>query len=307
MGLKNTRTILSILAFIIICASTVLGLASSVFSVTFASQGFLAKHLATQKIVEECNQQLHYKYEALSEEAGIPSRVFETVIKDYSTRDNLTLAASYVFTEESSLLYSEERVEYFNNLCTEYLDGNGIKYNRAEVRRAADKAAVIYSETVGIHNTHEIKEHINEFKNNCERAVSSSIIAIIISAVMLFILYSKKRYASSYIAGGIAGGGVAVVIGSLLSLIFGVGKHLGITPEIYQSGVLSMIRIYFLCLALTGCVIILLASVVPVIINKRNSEDYKKRVTLIEAIKTNTNKPKKNKLDDKAEVDKQTV
>lgn len=290
MGLKNTREILSIFAYIVICVSTVIALASSVFSVTFASQGFLSKHLATTKIVEECNNQLSSKYVTLEAESGIPSRVFETVIKDYSTRDNLRLAAGYIFTEEASELYSVERVNYFYNLCTEYLKGNKISYNEEDVKRVADKAARIYSDTVGIHNTEEIKAHINEFNKNCARAVSISIVAMIVSFVMLFIMYRKKRYASSYLAGGIAGGSLATVVGSLLCLIFGVGKQLEITPEIYQNGMLSMIRIYFGYLILIGLIVMGIACVVPYIINKQSNEQYHKRVTLIDAISSKTNK-----------------
>lgn len=294
MELKDTRKIISIFAFIVICVATVIALASTVFAFTFASQGFLAKHLATNKIVEQCNEQLNAKYDVLESESGIPSRVFETVLEDYSTKENLTLAASYVFTEESSELYSEERVNYFYNLCTEYLKGNKLSYNEAEVRRTAEKAAKIYSETVGIHNTEEIKAHINDFGNNCSRAISISIVAIIVSFAVLFIMYSKKRYASSHLAGGLAGGGVAVVLGSLLSLIFGVGRHLAISPEIYQSGVLSMVRIYFGYLALAGIGVIALASIVPYVIEKKSHDGYK-RVTLIEAISSKTrNKEKLN-------------
>lgn len=290
MGLKNTREILSIFAYIVICVSTVIALASSVFSVTFASQGFLSKHLATTKIVEECNNQLSSKYATLEAESGIPSRVFETVVKDYSTRDNLNLAASYVFTEESSELYSVERTNYFYNLCVEYLKGNNISYNEEDVMRVADKAAKIYSDTVGIHNTEEIKAHINEFSKNCASAVSISIVAMIVSFVMLFIMYRKKRYASSYFAGGIAGGSLATVVGSLLCLIFGVGKQLEILPEIYQSGVLSMIRIYFGYLILDGFVVMGIACIVPYIISKQSNEQYRRRVTLIDAISSKTNK-----------------
>lgn len=279
MGLKKTRTVLSIIIALVIAISSVCMLSSLTLEFSLASQGFFSKHLITNEIAEECNNQLNLKYDALEAESGIPARVFKMSMETYSTMDNLKLAAENVFTEETAELYSNERIDYFYDLCTEYLNGNNIKYNEADVRRTAEKATRIYSETVGVHNTEAIAQYLTLFKNNCTKTTSIAIVSIILCAGLLVIIYRKKNFALSYFAGGIAGGGLATMVGALLALIFQIGTRISISPAVYQSSVASMVRIYFGYLLLVGFVLCAIGSLINFLLYKYYKREADRQAT----------------------------
>lgn len=268
MGLKTTRKILSILLVVMMAISSICFLSSITLQATFASKGFYEKYLVNSKVVEECEDQLNKKFSALEAESGIPSRVFEMSMSEYKTEDSIKLAVSHIFNEENASLYSAERVEYFYDLCTEYLDGNKINYKKSEVKSVAKKAAEIYSDTVGIHGVDSIPIQITLFARDCTKTASISIVVIIASIGLLTIIYRKKNYIVMYFACGLAGGGFAACLGSLLSLIFRIGAKVSISPEVYQNSVAGMFRTYFGYLFLAGFVFMLVGSLINFLLIK---------------------------------------
>lgn len=268
MNMKTSRKVISIMIAVVIAFATVCMVSSATLGFSLASKSFFSAHLINDQIVEECNNQLSLQYDALEAESGIPARVFEMVTQDYSTEENIKLAASYIFSEETSELYSPERVSYFYNLCVEYLEGNSIEYNKADIEMTADKAAKIYSNAVGIHNTEAISQYLVLFERNCTKASSISIVAIIICVGLLVLLYRKKNDAFSYFATGITGGGIATILGALLALIAQVGTRININPAVYQASITSMIRIYFGYLILAGVLFTIIGGVINFLIYK---------------------------------------
>lgn len=279
MGLKKARKFLCIIIAAVISFSTVCVIASATLDFCLANRGFFSKHLITNQIVEECNVQLEKKYEALEAESGIPLRVFEMAMETYDTRENLNLAASYIFSEESTELYSPERVDYFYNLCTEYLDGNSIKYNKAEVKAVAEKATKIYSDTVGIHNTDIVSQYLIDFSRNCAKAASIAIVSLIICVVLLIIIYNKKNDAYMYLACGISGGGIATALAALLALIFRIGTNVSVSPAVYQASMASMVRIYFMFLILIGAFIAVLGGLINFFLYKYVKREEDRQAT----------------------------
>ena len=152
MRLDISRAIISTLLEIAIAISVIVFSISVIMTFTVADQNYFINQFANQELVSVCNAQLNMKYEALSSETGIPARVFERVKEDYPTDEALRQAALSLFSEENETLYSENKVNYFYELSMEYLDGNEITYKKADIKRAAEKAARIYSDTVGLHN-----------------------------------------------------------------------------------------------------------------------------------------------------------
>ena len=288
MGLKASRKVMSIIFSIVICASTVCMLVSAVLSATFAAPNFIAENLITDEVVEECEKQLSAQFETLEAESGIPARVFKTITvenKKSNIRDNMKLAASHIFTEESSELYSKEKEALFYNYCVEYLDGNDIKYNESDVKLVAQRAAEIYSNTIGIHNSEIIKEYLSTFGQNCAKASSVSLLAIVVCTVLLMIMYRKKDEPVSYLAGGVAGGGVAVILGAFISLVSGAGKSISVAPAVYQLSFVSMTRTYFIRLIISGLVVLAVGVLTEYIIyNKNLRERIRKRIKFAQII-----------------------
>lgn len=293
MGTKATRKLLSIIIAVVIAIATVCASAASVVGITFASRGFLEKHIVTDAVVEECRNQLKAKYAVLEEESGIPARVFETAIENYDIKENLTLAVSYVFGDEASELYSKERVNYFYGLCEEYARGNSIAFDKNDLLVTADKAARIYSQTVGIHNADSMVEYISAFRQNCNKATSASLVVIVACTVLLIIMYKKRENAVSFLVSGISGGGVALVFGAIISLVARVGNGFAVSPAVYQQAFAGMARLYLLYVIIVGVVLVAFASLVQYLLSKNKklpklmssneivkalkSRDYKKK------------------------------
>lgn len=258
MGLKTTRAILSTFLSFVIAVSMLITLVSSVLNTTLASPSFLTDRIVTPQLISECTQQLHIKYKALEAESGIPARVFETVTANSGVEFALQTAADNIFSPESSTLYSKERVEYFYNLCTEYFDGNEIEYNEKNVRRVSEKAARIYSDTLGIHNTESIEKYISAYKQGCVKFISAGIIIIVLCCGVICLIYKKRSDILFAIGYGGAGGGIAATIGALICLIMKLGSNITFYPYAYQQSLYSMTRLSFICLLLMGiaCIVI---------------------------------------------------
>lgn len=279
MNLKKTRAVISLIIVAIITISSVCMLSSLTLEFSLASQKFLSSHLISSSIANECNKQLNLKYDALEAESGIPARVFKMAMETYSTAENLITASENIFNEEAAELYSNERIDYFYNLCTEYLDGNDIKYNESDIRRTAEKATLIYSETVGVHNTEAIAQYLTSFRNNCTKATSIAMVSMLMCAILLVALYSKRNFALSYFASGIAGGGLATAVGAIIALIFQIGTKISISPAIYQNRVASMVRMYFAYLMLAGIVLCAIGSVINFLLYKYYKREETRQAT----------------------------
>jgi hypothetical protein len=248
MGLKATRKLLSIILAVITALSTIVMISSFVLDSTFATKGYLTKHLVTDELVAECQSQLDMKYAVLEVKSGIPARVFKMVESDYSTSESLNLAVQNLFTDESETLYSEDKVNYFYNLCIEYLDGNDVSYKKADVERTAEEATQIYSECVGIHNADTIESYLSTFSQRCAKIGSASLLVIVIALILLVFMYNTREYAYLFAIGGACGGSIATALGSIICIIAKVGSNFSFEPAVYQQSFYSMTRLYFVIL-----------------------------------------------------------
>ena len=277
MELKKTRTILSIFLSFVTAAATLITLASFILNITMASPSFFTEKLITPQVVSECTKQLHMKYKSLEAESGIPARVFETVTQDSGVEFSLQTAAANIFLSESSTLYNEERVNYFYKLCTEYFSGNNIEYNEKNVLLVSEKAARIYSDTLGIHNTESIEKYISGYKQDCLKIISTGIIIIALCCCMLCIIYKKRADIMLFAGCGGAGGGAAAVICAIICLILKTGSDVIFYPAVYQQSLYSMIRISFIYLLLVGIACISISCILIIFAVKAYNKERKLR------------------------------
>lgn len=258
MQLKSTRKIISIILAVIIAVGAVVFSFSAVLSATFAKKDYIVKNIVTGQLVAECEKQMNVKFEALEQKSGIPARVFETVKQSFSTRDALLQSAEYMFDENDSTQYNENRVDYFYELCVEYLEGNEFDYNEKNVRVVADEAARIYSDSVGIHNADEIGTYVEYTRHLCARAESVGMMLVVVGVVLLFVLFKKHQDALLYVGAGVMAGGIAGIIGGIVSLITKVGNEIAVSPMIYQQSFYSMTRAFMGRMVLAGIIVLVI-------------------------------------------------
>ena len=275
MGLKSTRKILSVILAVLIAAGTAVMLAAGYISLTVSNGDYLEKHLVTEALVSECESQLERKYELLSAQTAIPSRVFLACETDYPTADSLHRAVQNIFGEEDVSLYSKSRVDYFYEICTQYLSGNEIAYRDADVRNAAEEAARIYSECVGLRNVGAVKDKMTDLKSTAARTSSACALVIVVCVILLAILHNEKRKGVLYLLSGFAGGEIALLLGAMICLLTDTASRIIVTPAVYQQQIAAMIGQLFVMLAVIGAVCLVFTYIL-LVITHRNVEKNKK-------------------------------
>lgn len=277
MGLKATRSILAGIISLIIAAATTVTCIALVLNVTYATPSYITNNLVSDELVSACDKQLNAKYDALAAKSGIPARVFESVKNDFNTREELKLAAANLFNNESSTLYNQDRINYFYNLCTEYLEGNEIEYKEKYIRNVSDEAARIYSSCVGIHNADSVSHQLAYYKQKCAMVESPGLIVIAVSAILIGILYRKKEETCIQIISGIAGGGIATIIGSLLSIVLKVGSNIVFYPYAYQQAFYSMTKQCFVYMLICGILVTVFSYTILFIITQKLNKNKHRR------------------------------
>lgn len=252
MELKNTRKILSIILTVIIAVSSVCYSASMVLSNTFGSQKFISGHLITSELVSESEKQLDMKFEALEKKSGIPARVFQMVKTTHKTRDVMIQAAEYLFDVNDSSMYNDDRVDYFQDICIEYLDGNDIKYKEENVRVVAEEAARIYSDCVGIHNADSIKQYVATVSRICSRIESACALVSFTCGILIIVMYKRREKGYLYASSGLIAGGFGTALGALAGIVTRAGANYSVDPAVYQHAFYSMTRTSILYIMLFG-------------------------------------------------------
>lgn len=277
VNLSKTRNIISVILCAVIAVLTTLMLTAFTLQATFGNKSFVEKFLITDNLVSQCEKELDENYTALEIKSGIPKRIFLSVEKDFSTKDSLKLAAENMFSNESSTLYSQERVDYFYKICTEYLDVKKISYNKSNVRNTARQAAEIYSNCVGMHNTDSVNAAIIEFSGSCSRAGFGAFFVALVAFGAVLYVYRKKEQGYLYSVSGWLAGSGGVLLGSILCLILKVGSKFDFSPAVYSQCFYSMTKYFFAILAAVSAVatalLIWAVSIIKKKVNK-HSDDF---------------------------------
>lgn len=254
VNLSKTRNIISVILCAVIAVLTTLMLTAFTLQATFGNKNFVEKFLVTDNLVSQCEKELDENYTALEIKSSIPKRIFLSVEKDFSTKDSLKLAAENMFSNESSTLYSQERVDYFYKICTEYLDVKKISYNKSNVRNTARQAAEIYSNCVGMHNTDSVNAAIIEFSGSCSRVGFGAFFVALVAFGAVLYVYRKKEQGYLYSVSGWLSGSGGVLLGSILCLILKVGSKFDFSPAVYSQCFYSMTKYFFAILAAVSAV-----------------------------------------------------
>lgn len=248
---KMRRVLCYLLSLLMVIGGT-LFIGTQVFKWTVCNEKFMSPFFNLASINEYCDNLYNERIEVLSNESGIPLVAFDAVdkVKGYSET-----AIDRFFQGDDTTLYTNDLVESFYKIFIEYLDGNEIKYDKTEIKNTAVKASEIYSDCYGLDNTTAFKAFVDTVNSRFAKLSSAGLLCIVASLILIYFVYSDKKKAGSYIAGSFSAIGCTCVLAGLLSIIFGVGRHIGITPEIYSTAVSKAFIAMFAILVLLGIAI----------------------------------------------------
>jgi len=274
MNLRKTRSLISLLITFLFSVTLSCAMGALLINFTFASSSFMEKRFVSDKLIRECDAQLDLQFDALSVKSGLPVRVFKNIKNEISTGEMLRLSVYNFYDSNDSESLNHTREEYFYKLCTEYLDGNELKYNEQDIRNTAREAAAIYNGCLCLHNAEHIADFAEHVNGNAPRAALGLLGGTLIFGLLFYILYKNKNRAVSYIAAGVSVSGVTLVFISMVSLIFKVGTGIMITPAAYYDAFCSVVRLFFALLAAVGVLLIAAGSVLnAVVYNKEKKKD----------------------------------
>ena len=256
MDLSVTRRILAVIITAITALAVCLLSVSLLFSSTLGSPDFLEKKIVTSELVSVCNAQLDRKFAVLAEESGVPVRVFQAAETNYSTETALLSAFRNLFGDESPELYNKILIDYFDNLITEYLDAAETDYQSEDIRLTAERAAKLFSDTVGLHGADAANARMTAAKKTAKRITTlSAILLVVLIALLWLFLYRSSQKALVYLLAGISAGGLGTLLGALLCMVTRVHEQLVVIPEIYDELFAGAIGTFFVYLALISAAI----------------------------------------------------
>lgn len=252
MSLKSTRKILSVIFIFIIAAGGCLFAGTSTLRGTLCSESYMQKHFTSDKVLEQCQKNFDSRIEALSEKSGIPVRAFEAVNNFDEIKSDSPVRR--LFGGHDTTLYTKDTVERFEQLCTEYLDGNSIKYDKALVHNTANEAAEIYADCFGLKNTEGLTSFVDSFYNSFEKLLSISFLMMIIPIVLLFLIYKKVYDIFQIVFSAFTAEGIALIFIGAAGLLFKWGTA-DIYPQIYAQAAGNVVKGIFVILMLLGAVL----------------------------------------------------
>jgi len=277
MGIGETRKILSIILAVLTAVTVALTAMLALMNTTLANRTFLQKNIVNEALVQACNEQLDAKFAVLEAETGIPVRVFQAIKEDNPVDVTLNMAFQNAFGAEDSSFYNDNMVSYFYQLCEGYLKESNTLYTEEEVAVAADKAAAIFSETVGLHEVDYVNTKLITMRRSVSVCLAAGAIGLVLCAVLTLMLYTDKNKAMTYLCYGTAGGALGMLLGSIGCLIAKVPSGLNLAPSIYADAAGKLIQKYFLYTAGTGLLLLVIAYAALFFFNRQKNARPKRR------------------------------
>lgn len=287
MELKSSRKILCSLLCVVISVALSVAATVGIFDMTFTSPRFISEYFATEELTAKCEEQLDLRFEALAEKSSIPARVFQAIKSQNSISACQDVAVDYFFNGGDCSLYSQSRVDSFKKLCTEYLDGNNIKYSQEDVDNTAEEAARIFSECVGISGFKTLQAVVSDINDVSPKIILSSLMIGCIAASLVFLLFSQKKNGLGYLCVSVTSSGISVFVIGVLCLILKVGKDsVLIQPEAYKNAMMNCIYTFYILLVSAGIAIFLIGLVLTAFtIQTYKKEKTKKESRLLKRFK----------------------
>lgn len=253
MTLKTLRKILAVIFAAIIAVSASVFAVSQVVHFTLCSENYLSKFFASEKITQQCRDNFNKRIEALEAKSGIPARVFDAVYNFSEITEDT--AVHRLFAGHDTSLYNEATVDRFESLCTEYLDGNEIKYDKKLIRNTAEEAARIYADSFGIDNTDEAVKFIKQADIKYGRYSSVSFMLVVLSILMMAVLFSKPYDVFLRVFAAFTAQGFALALTGAVALIMKFGQHPLLSPQMYANAAIGAVKGMYVIMLLLGVLV----------------------------------------------------
>lgn len=253
MSLTKSRKILSVLLSFLIAIGGIMFFGAEITEYTLCNENYMTKVFSSNSLASQCRQNFDERIEVISAKSGIPSRVFEAVFENNAP--GIKTAVQRMFSNNNAYLYSEDLVSQFEELCTEYLDGNQISYNKTEVHNAAEYAALVYSDCFGIQNSQEIMSFVEKVDAHYGKYASAGLLFIAVATAMFLIIYSRREDTIRVISTAFTALGASLFLIGICGIIFGFGNSPMLSPQIYSDALARAVDGAFSVAVIIGAII----------------------------------------------------
>lgn len=265
MFIKSSRKLLCFFLVLIMVIGVSLFAAPTLVRATLCSQSYMSLFLETKSIKSYCDQSYNDRIALLAENSGIPIRVFEVAenIEGYSEN-----ALERFYSNYDTTIFTQDKIDTYQTLITEYLDGNDISYNQELVHNTAVKAAEIYADCYGLKNTETFKTFVDDVNASYGKIASIGLVLALAAVLMILVLHSNKKKAVKYYLGALSATGLSFILVGIFCLVFRTGKGARITPAVYGNAIFGAISFMFVILILTGIILTAIATIAALYNNK---------------------------------------
>lgn len=258
MFTKSSRRILCFFLTFLMVVGICLFSAATIVRATLCSPVYMDKFLSASKITDYNNENFKQKISLLSENSGIPVRVFEASdnVGGYSE----TVVERFYKGNDTSML-TKNKITVYEKLIIEFLEGNEEKYDEAFVHNTAIRAAEIYAECYGIKDIAYFKEFIDNTVNSYGKLASAGLVIILISFLLILVMFENNKKAYKNYLSAFTAAGLSFVFTGVICLIAGVGKGAAISPSVYSDAIFKSINFMFLIQIAVGLVLVVLSTI----------------------------------------------
>lgn len=265
MFYKSSRKLLCFLLTALMVVGICIFEGATLVRSTLCNQNYMQMFFNTERLDEYCNDVYADQIGVLCENSGIPSRVFEA---SEDTEGYSESAVTKFFNGSDTQLMTRDRINIYENLIKEYLDGNSISYDSALVHNTAVRAAEIYADSYGLKNVGTFRSFVSSTTAMYGQLSSAGAMIMLVPALLIYIIFTDKKEVKRHYLSAVSASGLTFVLVGILSLIFSVGKGAVITPEIYQVLTMRAISVMFLLLVLEGVLVCAVSTVLLLRIHK---------------------------------------
>lgn len=252
MDLRKSRKIICAILTLVMAIGAIMSVGTAVFKYTVCRSTFMEKFLLSDKITQKCDESYNAALETLEEETGIPARIFQAAEEKFILTET---AVDRMYNNQDASMYNNDKIEIYEKLCREYLDGNKISYDSKAVHKAAEKAAEIYSDCYGISDSKSIYMFISNINQKSTGVIALGLLFVMLPIAVILVLFTKKERLFTQLFASLSCSGFSLVLFGIVGIAAGIGKGIMITPQIYADAIVRAIRLDFVFIIIVGAVI----------------------------------------------------
>lgn len=265
MFTKSSRKLICFLLSLLMVVGLCIFSGATLIRSTLCYRNYMEIFISSEKIANYCNTTYNERIAVLSENSGIPLRVFEAAENVSGYSETVT---SRFYSGSDTTMFTKDKVETYEKLIKEYLDGNDMQYDENQIHNTAVKAAEIYADSYGMKNLSVFKAFVDDVIDGYGRISSTGLAIVMIAAALIFVMYSDNKKTLKYYTSSFTATGLSFVFIGIGALITSVGKSSVITPDIYSDAIFSALNCMFAILIIAGVIITAMSTVANLRQNK---------------------------------------